>query len=375
MINRAIFQTIDINEAAEGLKPSVLAWAIADKAKDEALEDLLDAKKSLEIFDFHSRELNNALSAMSQHFDAESSQRVLESIEENFSKLTLEENAIQAQAALDKSTKDFQKVEEHNLFHIRTHCFALTYHAFDNYWKTMDEFFDFIDDKVNTFNKESGSDIIEVSGVDDKEAPTVYFAFSASYKKEAELFMLNLVRDVRVDYEQNYIAELPDVLDNIKGKDTDESIKGKYLKAYTDEESTKHPFTLSDSSGMNLFYTYSRPSLSLLSLDEVKDSIKDHYGTPDNGDLLDYQVMKPHFVIDKSADPTLFEEVKNWREKAFDSVVNGFRIEKSLEGYDQIARMTADSLIDNNPHLVSKAEVVINEALGGKHKKDSSLEP
>lgn len=251
----------------------------------------------------------------------------------------------QADADLIRGQMSLSRLEEglKDKLTLRTESFELQYNnrkwgEVSDLWKSQEEFYAFIEEKVEAFNAQFDREVLICRGFSDEA--TVHFLFPKSHLAEVEVFIPEMVNAIRTDYEENYIrANWPD--DN-------------RIDYYKKEDSTEHPFSLSGTGAANLFYFYSRHELVGKNRDQLLEEAKSKYGAPDDDRLLDYQSMSPHFVLPKTE--PLAQEIDNWREQCFGSKVGGVHIDRNREGFDRVARLTQQRILELYPEVAAKFE-------------------
>lgn len=340
MIRYPVYQKLNMDTDNKDLQVQLASVLLAQKRREEAIEDLQETTKSIEQFsDKVTKLVNEVISVTNAD---ESPEELTKQVKETLGIDALE-NKVSGLNVVISQLDEIEEKLQLNMskdFRIQTHSFSLVYHNRGG-WKDTEQFMDFVDEHINSLNENGGADILNAYAVEG-EPPTVLFRFDPNDKEKVENFILSLTRDIVQDY--NHYVENDEYLSS-------------YLDSYTAEGTTEHPFSLYGTTGMNLFSKIANPKFKDLSLSELKEAIAGDYGVPENGHLVQYQVMMPHFKVPDSH--PLKNDLNQWYSGTFSAMIGDGHISKDREGYDKVSKITRDVMFESYPEIEQRAQKVL----------------
>ena len=353
MINTPVFQEIQIDESNSAEKELLVKLAYLKERFDMANDTLADVDDTSKMLNFHLDKAQEELSKIEDLIspNAPSPQDEMSKLRETYNG-DIQKRRESAQTELASLTTELDNVkrELENKVPLKTESFELLYHntkfkEICDRWKTREEFREFVEERVTAFNKAIGHHSIYLQGNADES--NVCFLFPKSDLEAVESFIPKLMNDIRRDYEQNYIAK---------------NYSSASVSGFESSDSTEHPFSLYGMSGKNHFYFYSRHDLANNTREQWLEAGKGVYGTPmNNKTLMSYQSLQPHFALPEGDE--IGESIKVWKKASFGASVNGRHINRDRDGFDRIARITQQRVIENNPELAAEFEADFESVL------------
>lgn len=357
MIRYPVYQKFNMDTDNKDLQVKLASVFLAQKQREDAVEELQLTQKTLAHFNGKITELVTQASSAIKETD-KTPEELTQKVKE-----TLGIDALEIKAkGLNVAISDLDEIEtklRKNLSKelcVQTHSFSIECHDRANDWKNEEQLFLFFDERISALKEEVGADILNVSAVRG-EAMTILFRFDPNYQEQVENFILTLTRDICQDYNQ-YVQN-------------DEHLS-QYLDMYTRDGTTEHPFSLYGETGMNLFHKVSNPKFLELNLSELKEAISGDFGVPKNGDIVQYQVMSPHFSIPESH--PLKSDINEWYGETFGGRIGEVNVSKDRDGYEKLSKITRDSMFEAYPEITQRAEKVLQSMqLNHRMSKDASL--
>ena len=357
MIRYPVYQKFNMDTDNKDLQVKLASVFLAQKQREDAQENLTLTEKTIDHLSGKVTELVNQASSAVKEIN-ESPEVLTQKVKEILGIDSLE-NRVEGLNTVITDLEDIEKKLRKNLSKdlcVQTHSFSLECHNRANEWKGNEQLFSFIDERISALTENVGADILSASAVKG-ETTTILFRFDPDYQEQVESFILTLTRDICQDYNK-YV-------------ENDERLS-QYLDMYTRDGTTEHPFSLYGETHMNLFHKVSNPKFQALSLPELKEAIAGDFGVPDNGDLIQYQVMTPHFSLPDSH--SIKEDVDQWYSSTFGSKIGDINVSKDRNGYERISQITRDAMLEVYPEVTQKAEKALRSMqLNHRMSKDASL--
>lgn len=357
MIRYPVYQKFNMDTDNKDLQVKLASVFLAQKQREDAQENLTLTEKTIDHLSGKVTELVNQASSAVKEIN-ESPEVLTQKVKETLGIDSLE-NRVEGLNNVITDLEDIEKKLRKNLSKdlcVQTHSFSLECHNRANEWKGNEQLFSFIDERISALTENVGADILSASAVKG-ETTTILFRFDPDYQEQVESFILTLTRDICQDYNQ-YVQN-------------DEHLS-QYLDMYTRDGTTEHPFSLYGETGMNLFHKVSNPKFLELNLSELKEAISGDFGVPKNGDIVQYQVMSPHFSIPESH--PLKSDINEWYGETFGGRIGEVNVSKDRDGYEKLSKITRDSMFEAYPEITQRAEKVLQSMqLNHRMSKDASL--
>jgi hypothetical protein len=351
--NTPVYTKFDMSRTSKDQEEQLVAWTLFNFKKKELEKNNKMQAFQISFIDKDIEEISKNLRDISKKTGIDLI-NILNQLSERVNEGVLKEKLKENEKNIERVSKRLNLIEkslEEKLLYIKDHSCILSYK--NNGWKTPEEFSDLIEEKIK---KRFGNDKNVTAYFDESNEETeITFKFSGYSKKEFEDFLLSTVRDLRDSY-QNYV-------------ENDEYLS-QSAEDYKSDKSKSFPFGLFGKNPNNKFNIYTSNESRQKNEEDFEIYVKSQWNAKKNGDLLDYQVMQPHFIIENHEDDV---EVKNWYNAVFGTTVRGENISKDYEGYEKIANISQLMLLEDNPELTLKAQKELDKILSLGTKKENKI--